>query len=271
MPIIIRAADTPPESARPKALLDWGRMKLLALLLALLAGPVLAQDRAALPKADKVDPRVELAAKIPGAKPADLRPTPIAGIYELTHGGDISYVSSDAKYIFSGDLYRIAPGGDFPNLSETRRRELRIGMLAAEPESDMLVFQPKDPQYTITVFTDVDCQWCQKLHSQIAEYNKLGMKIRYMSYPRSGPETESWYKAEAVWCSANRNDMLTRAKRGEKLKVAHCPQAPIKRQYELGRELGVRATPAMVMPNGELVPGYLPPKELLEHLKHPES
>lgn len=248
-------------------------MKTLALLLlVLISAPLLAQSTAkpsvpAPAPAATADPRIELAARIPGTKPEDLRATPVAGIFELTHGADISYVSSDAQYVFSGDLYRIAKSGDFPNLSEQRRRELRVSALAAVPESEMLIFQPKNPKYTITVFTDVDCQWCQRLHSQIAEYNRLGVKVRYMSWPRSGPATESWYKAESVWCASDRNDALTRAKRGEKIKVAHCAQAPIKRQYDLGRELGVRATPGLVMPDGELVPGYLPPQELLEHLQ----
>ncbi len=83
------------------------------------------------------------------------------------------------------------------------------------PEAQMVVFSPKDPKYTVSVFTDVDCAYCQQLHSQIAEYNRLGIKVRYLFYPRSGPNTESWAKAEEVWCSADRGKALTRAKRGE--------------------------------------------------------
>ena len=93
-------------------------------------------------------------------------------------------------------------------------------MIETVPESEMLVFSPKDPKYTITVFTDIDCGYCRKLHSQIAEYNRLGIRVRYLFFPRSGPDTESWHKAEAVWCSSNRNDALTRAKNGENLQDA---------------------------------------------------
>ena len=90
------------------------------------------------------------------------------------------------------------------------------------PKREMLVFSPKNPKYTITVFTDIDCGYCRRLHSQIAEYNRLGIRVRYLFYPRSGPDTESWHKAEAVWCAANRNDALTRAKNGEDIKSPKC-------------------------------------------------
>ena len=97
-------------------------------------------------------------------------------------------------------------------------------MIDTVPESEMLVFAPKEPaKYTITVFTDIDCGYCRRLHSQIAEYNRLGIRVRYMFFPRSGPDTESWHKAEAVWCASNRNDALTRAKNGEDLKSPKCP------------------------------------------------
>ena len=93
----------------------------------------------------------------------------------------------------------------------------------------MLIFGPKDPRYTVTVFTDVDCAYCRRLHSQIAEYNRLGIRVRYLFYPRSGPNTDSWTKAEEVWCSDNRNDALTRAKLGEELKAKPCAGNPVAR------------------------------------------
>ena len=240
-------------------------MKTLAVLL--LAAWLPLQVVAQAPAPAKADPRVELAAKIPGTKPEDLRLTPLPGIYELTHGADISYVSSDAKYIFSGDLFRVAEGGDFPNLTEGRRRELRAKLVADMPESDMIVFAPKETKYTITVFTDVDCAWCRKLHSEMAEYNKLGVRVRYMAWPRSGPATEAWSKAVGVWCAANKAEAMSRAKRGEAVKPASCAQNPVQKQWDLGRQLGVRGTPGLILADGELVPGYLPPAELVKHLQ----
>lgn len=215
------------------------------------------------------DPRVALAAKIPGASPEDLRATPVAGVYELTHGADISYVSADGKYIFAGDMYQIADNGDFPNLSENRRRDLRLKLVNAVPESQMVVFGPATAKHTLTVFTDVDCAWCRRLHSQIDDYNKAGIRVRYMFFPRTGPDTESWEKAEQVWCSADRKAALTQAKLDKPLKAKACSENPVAMEFALGRELGVSGTPGLILETGELVPGYLPPGQLKAYLDDP--
>ena len=216
------------------------------------------------PAAPKVDPRIELAGKIPGTTPDELRASAIPGMYELVRGTDIAYVTSDGKYAISGDLYDLK-GND--NLTEVRRRDIRMKLLATVPESDMLIFGPRDPKYTVTVFTDVDCAYCRKLHSQIAEYNRLGVRVRYMFYPRSGPNTESWTKAEQVWCSSNRNEALTRAKLGEELKSPKsCGNSPVGRDYAVGQQFDIRGTPAIVMNNGEMLGGYMPPMALVQHL-----
>jgi thiol:disulfide interchange protein DsbC len=217
------------------------------------------------------DPRVALAAKIPGTRPQDLRSTPVAGIYEISHGAEISYVTADAKYVFSGDLYQVTTGGDFPNLSSQRRNELRQRMMADIPETEMIVFGPTDAKHTITVFTDIDCPWCQRLHSEMDEYNKLGIRVRYLFYPRSGPDTESWAKANAVWCAADRKAALTRAKQGGELDLKDCADSPVARDFALGREVGVTGTPGLVLESGELVPGYLSPPQLIMHLRAAEA
>jgi thiol:disulfide interchange protein DsbC len=210
------------------------------------------------------DPRVEIASKIPGTRVEDLRPTPIAGIYELTRRTDIAYVTADGKYAISGDLVDLAKND---NLTEAHRREARAKLLGTIPESDMLVFGPQNPKYTVTVFTDVDCAYCRQLHSQISDYNRLGIRVRYLFYPRSGPNTESWTKAEEVWCSSNRNEALTQAKRGVPLQAKACPNNPVARHYALGQDFGLQGTPAIVLANGELIGGYLPPQNLAQHLK----
>jgi len=212
------------------------------------------------------DPRAALAKKIPGGAKADeLRASPIQGVYEFARGTEIAYVSEDGKYAIAGDLYEL---GTDRNLTENTRRGERLKLLATVPESQMVVFSPKDPKYTVSVFTDVDCAYCRKLHSQMAEYNRLGIKVRYLFYPRSGPDTESWTKAEEVWCSANRGEALTRAKRGEEISAPKtCANSPIAREYELGQDIGLRGTPAIVLENGEMLPGYVPPQQLAAHLK----
>jgi thiol:disulfide interchange protein DsbC len=236
---------------------------LLGLIGASLAFPLHAVQPAAADDAAP-DPRIAVAAKIPGTRAEDLRTTPIAGIYELTHGADIAYVTADGKYGISGDLIDLAKNDD---LTEVHRRDVRAKLIGAIPESEMLVFGPRDPKYTVTVFTDVDCAYCRQLHSQIAQYNQLGIRVRYLFYPRSGPNTESWTKAEEVWCSSNRNEALTLAKRGMALPTKPCANNPVARQYALGRDFDLKGTPAIVMANGELVPGYLPPLVLAQRLK----
>jgi thiol:disulfide interchange protein DsbC len=226
-----------------------------------------AAEPASVPDKAKADPRVALASKIPGTHPEDLRPSPVPGIYELTRGADLIYVTTDGKFAFVGDLYDLPKNA---NLTEEQRKTVRVKMISAIPESQMVIFGPKTPRYTVTVFTDVDCAYCRQLHSQIAEYNRLGVRVRYIFYPRSGPDTESWTKAEQVWCSPDRNDALTRAKLGQALKAKPCADNPVAREYALGKDFQLEGTPAIVLADGELVPGYMPPDMLVKHLKESE-
>ena len=226
-----------------------------------LAGSVAFSGAA--PPPPSADNRAEIARKI-GVKPDDVRPSPIEGIYEFTQGAEIGYVTADGKYFFGGDLFEIETRR---NLSDVRRNDARQKLLATAPESEMIVFSPAAPRHTITVFTDIDCGYCRKLHSQIKELNNMGVRVRYMFYPRSGPGTESWKAAEAVWCSKNRNDALTRAKKGETIEARNCGPTPVARQYQLGEELGIRGTPGIFMTNGAYLAGYLPPAKLVEEIK----
>jgi thiol:disulfide interchange protein DsbC len=213
------------------------------------------------------DPRVELLKVLPaGSKLEDLRSSPVPGIYEFVQGADVSYITADGKFFIDGNVYDMKSRA---NLTEELRAHARVALVGAVPESEMVIFSPPNPKYTITVFTDVDCQYCRKLHSDMAELNRLGIRVRYMFYPRTGPNTESWHKAEVVWCSPNRNDALTRAKTGAALdltKAASCA-TPVKREYELGEAVGVRGTPAIMTDNGEFIAGYMPPRELLDQIK----
>jgi thiol:disulfide interchange protein DsbC len=242
---------------------------LVSLALCGVAGMVPAQQSSAPPapsaqQAPAKDPRAEVASHIAGARAEELRATAVAGIYELTRGADVVYVTADGKYAFTGDLVELASD---KNLTEQRRRELRVKAIGNFPESEMVIFGPKDPKYTVTVFTDVDCPYCRKLHSQIATYNHLGIRVRYLLYPRTGPNTEAWTKAEQVWCSGDRNAALTRAKLGEELKTKPCTDNPVARSYALGQQFALEGTPAIIMPDGEMLPGYVPPDVLAQHLK----
>ncbi|HTC51196.1 MAG TPA: DsbC family protein [Steroidobacteraceae bacterium] len=254
------------------------RSRALMLMATLLAAPLMsvatptttptptpaASPTTSAPAMTAADPRVAIAAKMQGVKAEDLHATPIPGIYELLRGGDAAYVSTDGKYAIIGDLYETGSNKD---LTENRRRDLRLKMLAEIPEAQMVVFGPLNAKHTITVFTDMDCAYCRKLHSQISDYNRLGIKVRYIAYPRSGPNTSSWTKAEQVWCAADRNSALTEAKLGKTLPNKICPDNPVAKEYELGQQFNLQGTPTLILGNGEMVGGYLPPQELADQLK----
>jgi thiol:disulfide interchange protein DsbC len=208
------------------------------------------------------DVRQRIVAKLPGAKPEDIAFSPIAGLYEVTMGGLIAYVTPDGKYLVSGNIYDLETE---VNLTATRRNAARAKALAAAPESEMIVFSPPNPKMTVTVFTDIDCGFCRRFHNQIAEFNKAGVRVRYLMFPRTGPGTESWRKAESVWCSKDRRDALTRAKKGEDLKTKSCSDAAaIKAQYAMGEDLGVEGTPAIFTQGGDYIGGFLTPDQLVK-------
>jgi thiol:disulfide interchange protein DsbC len=212
------------------------------------------------------DPRAALVKLLPaGTKVDDLVPSPLPGIYQFMQGAEVSYLTADGKYYLDGNVYDMATRA---NLTETLRARARVALINAVPETEMLIFAPKNPLYTITVFTDVDCQYCRKLHSDMAELNKLGVRVRYLFFPRTGPDSESWRKAEVVWCSADRNDALTRAKAGGQLDMNKtCGPTPVAREYALGQSLGVHGTPAIVTENGDFINGYMPPRDLVQAIK----
>ena len=204
------------------------------------------------------------AAAVVGGAPDGVAPTPVPGIVEVRRGADIVYMTSDGKYVFTGDLYQVST---HKNLTEARQRELRRSLIDSVPESQMVVFSPPNPKYTVTVFTDVDCVYCRAFHKQIALYNQLGVRVRYVFFPRTGPNTESWFKAEQVWCSSDRKDALTRAKLGQNLSAKACRDNPVARDYALGEAIGLEGTPGIVASNGAMLGGYLTPTALLEALQ----
>ncbi len=240
-------------------------LKSLAVLAAVAAASALWVSEASSAE-QAADPRAALVKLLPaGAKIEDLKPSPIAGIYEFVQGADVSYITADGKYFLDGNVYDMKTR---ENLTEVLRTHARLALISEVPESQMIIFSPKNPLYTITVFTDVDCQYCRKLHSEIAELNKLGVRVRYMFFPRSGPNTESWRKAEVVWCSPDRNEALTRAKTGAQLDMNKtCAPTPVAREYALGQSIGVRGTPAILTEKGDYISGYMPPHDLVQELK----
>ncbi len=209
----------------------------------------------------------QIRAKVSGIfdeiEPQYIMPAPIDGWYTIRKGTVVAYISSDGKYLLQGDLIDLDTQ---VNLSEKSRDAARKEMMSALPHEHMIIFSPEEVKYSISVFTDVDCTYCRRLHSQINEYLEQGIEVRYLLYPRNGPRSASWVKAEQVWCSDNRNEALTLAKLDKEFPTRTCDASMVSNHYLMGQDVGLRGTPAIVFENGQLVSGYVPALRLSEQL-----
>ncbi len=185
--------------------------------------------------------------------------TPVSGIYEVEVGAEIMYISGDGNYMFQGDLIDL---NQMSNLTETRREKSRGKLIANLKEEEMIIFAPEKTKYTVTVFTDIDCGYCRKMHREMDDYNKLGIAIRYLAYPRSGVGTESYLKSVSAWCADDRKAAMTAAKTGKKIENNKCDNNPVQKHMEIGEMIGVRGTPSMVLEDGTFIPGYVPAERL---------
>lgn len=226
----------------------------LAVVALLLTFPAVADEAAAIQG---------LISKFPELRADQVGPSPVPGLYEIRLGTSVAYVSADGRYLVQGSILDLETD---VNLTEARRDGVRRDVLAGIAESDMIVFAPAKYQDTITVFTDIDCGYCRRLHRQMSDYNKRGIRVRYLFFPRSGPGTESWTKAEQVWCAKDRRAAMTRSKLGAVLDNEACQPNPVAQHYNLGRDFGIQGTPALILESGELIGGYLEPAELAKYI-----
>ena len=188
---------------------------------------------------------------------------PLDGWYTIRKGAIVAYISGDGRYLMQGDMIDLDRQ---VNLSETSRNDARAEMMATFPEEELIVFSPEEKRYSVSVFTDIDCTFCRRLHAQMDEYLAEGIEVRYFLYPRNGPTSPSWTKAEEVWCADDRNSALTAAKQDKEFQSHSCNPATVSSHYALGRDVGLTGTPALVFEDGTLVSGYLPPEKLAEAL-----
>ena len=203
--------------------------------------------------------RGTLADKFPNLEAEEIYETPLPGLVEIRQGAMVAYLSIDGRYLFRGDVIDLE--GD-RNLTQDAMAEGRVELLSSFSDEDGVTFAPRETKHTVTVFTDVDCGWCRELHKEIADYNELGISVRYLMWPRGGPDSPSWAKAEQVWCADDRQDALTRAKNDKSLPKADCDASIVRRHFEAGLRLGVNGTPAIVTESGEFIGGYKSAPEL---------
>ncbi len=213
--------------------------------------------------AEKTDPGLEQARAamqkiLPDLDPKAVQPSPVPGIYQVFLPPQLFYISADGRYAFDGDIIDLHTN---TNLSTPVRDRLRLAAIENVGEKNMIIYGPKDAKHTITVFTDIDCGYCRKLHSEMDQYNKAGIRVRYLAYPRAGINSNSYNKAVAVWCAEDRNAAMTEAKQGKDPEPKTCDN-PVAMEYELGQRLGIRGTPAIVTGRGQIIPGYVPADRL---------
>lgn len=205
----------------------------------------------------------------PGVRVDVVNRAPVPGFYQVIASGQLVYVSTDGKYLMSGDLVDL---GARKSLNDTAWAAFRKAELAKLPASAHVSYAPAQPKYRVTVFTDITCPYCKALHEHIEAYNKAGIAVDYLAWPRagvtdsSGRPTPSYLAMVSAWCAANPKAALTQAFDGQEPKPAKCAN-PVRTEFELGEKLGITGTPAIFTPSGRQVGGYLTPAQLLKMLE----
>ncbi len=231
------------------------RIRLISLLL-------LASSSLALADTAEQTARAAISKLVPNAVIEAIAPAPIAGFQEVVMNGQVLYVSNDGKYLLQGNLFDINNKMD---LTDKREGGLRKTALSGYGKDKRIVYPAKNPKHTVTVFTDIDCGYCRKMHNEMSAYNAAGITIEYMFFPRAGIGSDSYKKTVSVWCAADKVRALTAAKNGSDPAEKTCAN-PIADEYNLGLKVGVSGTPAIYSADGTQIGGYLPPDQMLQRL-----
>ncbi|MCB1800831.1 MAG: DsbC family protein [Gammaproteobacteria bacterium] len=219
-------------------------------------------------QAQEIDAQVEerirnsLAVLLPGLVPDTIRATPMENLYEVAFGMRLVYATGDGRYLVQGKLIDLETRTE---ITERRMSELKVAAMAELDEKDMLVYEPEDTRYTVTVFTDIDCGFCRKLHSEMDQYKSNGIRIRYLMYPRAGIGSDSYDKAVSVWCADDRRAAMDTAKAGGSVPAKTCDN-PVAEHHALGQAMRIQGTPALLLEDGEMLPGYVPADKLRQAL-----
>lgn len=213
--------------------------------------------------ADEKEIKQALEKSMPSMKVSSIKPSEIKGLHEIDVGANVFYISDDGKYLIQGHIIDIAARKD---LTESKLNEAHNKAIENLGKNKMIIFEPKIHKYTVTIFTDIDCGYCRKLHSEIDQYLAEGITVQYLFFPRAGKGSDSYKKAISVWCASDRKAALTAAKKGEAIEAKTC-ENPVDEHMQLGADFEVSGTPMIVSENGVTYPGYLPAKQLVEALE----
>ena len=194
-----------------------------------------------------------------GIKSSDIQPAPVAGMKTVLTNSGVLYITDDGKHIIQGPMYDVS--GTAPVNVTNKMLLKQLNAL----EKEMIAYKAPQEKHVITVFTDITCGYCHKLHEQMADYNALGITVRYLAFPRQGLDSDAEKEMKAIWCAKDKNKAFDDVMAGKSVAPASC-DVDIADHYALGVQLGVSGTPAVVLSNGTLVPGYQPPKDMKEFL-----
>ena len=228
---------------------------LAAMLLMLGMGPVARAD----------DTVAKLAGKLKVA-PGDVSPAPIPGLYRVTMGPQVVYVSADGRYLVRGDIIDLKDGTD---LTRSERQAARVAYIKQVGPDDMIVFKAPHPRHVLTVLTDIDCQYCRALAREMPQLAAMGVELHYLAFPRAGVDSSSWDKAVAVWCAKDRQTAYQDAMRGSEVQGGKCDGSAVASGYAFAQKLGLSGTPAIITETGQLIDGYIPAQQLVQLLDDP--
>ena len=206
--------------------------------------------------------RAELVKMIPVAQDSEIIASDVEGVYQIEIQGNYAYAYVSGDHVLIGDLLNTK---ELVNVGDVAQSGRMAQLIAEVPEDKMIVFGPEKPKRYVTVFTDIDCGYCRKLHNEVAELTAAGIQVRYLAFPRAGIGSESHKKYVSVWCNNDQQSSLTAAKNGKSVPDASCDN-PVSDTYALGQKVGVRGTPTIIFDDGTVTPGYLPSNVLIERL-----
>lgn len=236
-------------------------MAWLAMCLFSMSGMVLAETEDA-----EQSIRRSIAMAVPELKVTAIQLSPVSGLYEVLFEDERPlFVTADGKYLLTGDLYSLQ-GHQVTNLSETRRESERAGIINAVDEKQLIVYKPEGKiKSVVSIFTDIDCPYCRKMHQQIPRLNELGVQVNYFAYPRAGVGSSSYHKIVSAWCAENPAGAMDDAKAGKVIAKKMC-ENPVAEHLQIGQKVGVTGTPAIVTEKGKLLPGYMPADALAKEI-----
>ncbi|WJG10193.1 bifunctional protein-disulfide isomerase/oxidoreductase DsbC [Aliiglaciecola sp. LCG003] len=197
-----------------------------------------------------------------GFKVISVGDSPIAGLIQVATNRGLFYTDPEGSYLVSGKIYNV----EKRMKDETEESLIAIRRQGLPKFNDSVIeYKAADEKYVVNVFTDITCGYCRKLHREMDSYNAKGITVRYLAFPRNGVMSPAYRDMVSVWCSANPQEALNSAKQGENVDSLNCTN-DVAQQYEFGQSIGVSGTPNIILPNGEMVPGYQPPEALLQTL-----